>query len=93
MNSGNNRRPIRHRVKNERGGQSSEVKVRTLGLPLLSGLQFHCLKKGILAVGASLLFVSLNCLLTPGGQRERMCASVLQVRALMLFRNIVSTSF
>lgn len=42
-------------VKNEKRGQSSEV--RTLGLPLLLGLQFHCLKKGILAIEAPLLLV------------------------------------
>ena len=58
-------------VKNERRGQSSEVKVGTLGLPLLSGLQFHCLKKGILAVEASLPLVSANCPPARGGQRER----------------------
>ena len=41
-------------------GQGSEVKVGTVGLPLLSGLQFHCLKKGILAVEAPLQLVSVN---------------------------------
>lgn len=30
------------------------MKVGTFGLPLVLGLQFHSLKKGILAVGASI---------------------------------------
>lgn len=47
------------------------MKVGILGLPLLSGLQFHCLKKGILAVEALLLLVSANCPPARGGQREK----------------------
>lgn len=49
----------------------SEVKVRTFGLPLLSGLQFHCLKKGILAVEAPLLLVSVNSPLTLGRSKRK----------------------
>lgn len=57
-------------VKNEKGGQSSKVKVGTFRLPLVLGLQFHSLKKGILAVEAPLLLVLVNSSLTLQGQRK-----------------------
>lgn len=69
------------------GGQSLKVKVGTFGLPLVLGLQFHCLKKGILAVEGPVLLVSVNSPLTLGGQRERVCN-----KHLMSFSNIISAT-
>lgn len=74
VKSGNNRRPIRHKVKNEKRGHRSKVKVRTFRLPLLSGLRFHCLKKRILAVEAP-LFTSVNSPLNLGGQIEKIMSN------------------
>lgn len=43
-----------------RGGSEFKGEGRDSGLPLVLGLQFHCLEKGILAVEALVLPVSVN---------------------------------
>lgn len=63
VKSGNNRRPW---TRMRRG-----VRVQRWRSGLLSGLQFHCLKRGILYSVAPLIFVSHNSSLSLGGSRVR----------------------
>lgn len=64
------------------------MKVGTFGLPLVLGLQFHSLKKGILPIEAPLLLVLVNSSLTLEGQRERACNE-----HFMYFRNIIERNY
>lgn len=58
------------------------MKVRTFRLPPLSGLQFHCPKKGILSVVAPLVFVPVNSWRV-GKEKDKDCVCYLWKEALV----------
>lgn len=59
------------------------MKVGTFRSPLLFGLQFHCLKKGIFRLEASVLLVLVNCPLTLEGQRRKSVKAFIVPTAIM----------